>query len=74
MQMNSVLCESKGKRAVWYNQQNARFTLSRTVTSLKQQSFAARLRLQVVVMTNAEVKVDVLHQQRMPVGYVLNQE
>ena len=47
---------------------------SRTVRSLAQQSFAAGLRLQVVVMTNAEVRVAVLLQQRMPVGYVLTQE
>ncbi len=46
----------------------------RIVRSLEQQWFAAGLRLQVVVMTNAEVRVDVLLQQRMPVGYVLNQE
>jgi len=44
------------------------------VRSLEQQSFAAGLHLQVVVMTNAEVRVDVLLQQRMPVGCVLNQE
>ena len=74
MHMNSVCCDSKGKCAVWCNQQHVIVMPSRTVRSLEHQCFAAGLRLQVVVMTNAEVRVDVLLQQKMPVGYVLNQE
>ena len=72
--MNSVCCDSKGTCAVWCKQQDAKVMPLRIVRSLEQQWFAAGLRLQVVVMTNAEVRVDVLLQQRMPVGYVLNQE
>ena len=74
MHMTSVCCDSKGKCAVCCNQQDVKVMPSRTVRSLEQQLFAAGLHLQVVVMTNAEVRVDVLLQQRMPVGCVLNQE
>lgn len=74
MHMHSVYCDSKGTCIVSFDQQNVKVMPSRTVRSLKQHCFAAGLRLQVVVMTNAEVRVEVLLQQRMPVECVQSRE